>query len=210
MCNKFVSIISLTVSIMITTAITASEQVSICGNPNVCFSGGALQQPINLCPVGISDGDTVSWTVNGAPFNETILSYTPTRAGAIDVVLFVNGTAVDAFQGFASLPPTINALDQCVCIGGDLTFSITASPSDQNACCTQNSALLLVTGPDCFSFSGFIPVDGTTIVNVDVTQFATPLQAGCYFATLIDQFGCVVANQQIRAIIVPCPCPSPN
>jgi hypothetical protein len=96
---------------------------------------------------------------------------------------------------------TVSSQDVCLCAGTDLTLQVSALSS------AGGTAQLFVTGPGCFSFTGSIPLDGTS-VSVPVTSYATALNMGCYFALVIDANGCIGSNftVPIRVVVEPC-CP---
>lgn len=94
--------------------------------------------------------------------------------------------------------------DRCVCKGAELVLEVVAK-AQTTSCCTAQPAQLLVTGPGCFTYQSSITLDGTP-VGVTVTNFATETNAGCYYATVVDQNGCISTNfdKPARVVVVPC------
>lgn len=225
MCNKFMTITFLTLvsflalaqnhTLMSPKLDSSVAEICFCGNLNVCFTGNPdTQEPISVCwnnlPAGFTF--TFSWTVDGeTPPNNTTnpFLYYPTSAGPhfISSTVFVDGEKIGGFtcvQGNANLAPTITVQDQCVCTGANVIFTISALSNSNNSCLTD-TAQVFVSGPNCFTFSSSIPLDNTPI-QVEVTDFARSENAGCYSVTVIDSNGCIVVNQPVKVVVVPC-CP---
>jgi hypothetical protein len=217
MLQKFI----MTASLMAFSGIALGCSPFVAADLITCFSPDAsMQQPITFCWINPPSGSTFAWQVC---FNDTIvapsttnpLTFFPTQPGEYTIFgqLFnSNGDQISGiadFGAFATLPPMVNVSDQCICTGSKLTLPILVeSDPDTPILCTPDTAQVIVTGPECFSFiSSELPLPAALLV--DVTEFANAATAGCYFVTVIDSNGCTVVNQPVRVIVANC-CPTQN
>lgn len=197
-----------------------TPKFDICGKANVC-----LGQAINLCvvfPAGDTDTYSFVWTVNGVDQqnDQAQFTYQPTltEPGTVEICVTVTDQTTGGCSTTCCILATVNAApqitmaDECVCTGGSLIFEVCATQDTVNCCLpiikSPASATLIVTGPACFSFESPISLNGPC-VTVKVSDFAGFENGGCYYATVVDQNGCIGTNigAPARAIVIPC-CPA--
>lgn len=162
-----------------------------------------LGSPVILSVTGLNPAHTYTfaWSCLSRSDTDTI-SFIPTENGQCSVTvtdLTTNCAQTNSICYTVTTPPVLEVPDVISCSGKDLILEVSATSA------SSSQGQLFVTGPGCFSFTAPIALNGIPY-PVLITDYAKPLFAGCYFATVVDSNGCIATNLDNPTRVILCSC----